>query len=139
EADSYAMFDEVKAKLADQTEPEVDGVLQDLVWLATAYRDTGFAAKALQPAGTEVASKTDIERQQVQAILNALHTSLILLEGAEVGADLNPTPAGNAAEAAIAAQRLEYIRRAASDFDTLMQELDGFVTAAIESNKGVYT
>ncbi|MCP2299382.1 Restriction endonuclease fold toxin 7 [Nocardia amikacinitolerans] len=138
ETDSYAMYDDVKAQLADQTEPEIDGVLQDLVWLATAYRDTGDAAKALRPACVEVSSKTDTERQQVQAILNSLHASLLLLEGADIGAELNPTPAGRASSIAIELQRKEYRERAASDFDTLMRELEGFVATAINSNKGIY-
>ncbi|MBF6093980.1 putative toxin [Nocardia cyriacigeorgica] len=136
--DSHAMFDEVKSKLADQTEEEIDTILQDLQWLAIAYRDTGDLAKALKTACDEVASKTDLERQQVQAILNSLDVAMKALLVAEAGTGANPPPAKQVNRKIIESQREELLAQAVRDFETLMVELDGFVKTAIESNTGIY-
>ncbi|MFC8530388.1 putative toxin [Nocardia sp. NPDC057227] len=139
DTDSYSVFDEVKAALYEQTEPEIDTVLDDLKFLATAYRDTGMLASALRAACAEVATKTDIERQQVQAILNALHTTMIALDVAEIGAKGNPPPARQVSEQAIELEREKNLAMATKHFHELMTELEEFVAAAIESNTGVYT
>ncbi|MGM7644162.1 putative toxin [Nocardia sp. JW2] len=133
ETDAISMFNDVKGHLYDQTEVEVEGILEEVALIATAYRDTGTIAKALRAACTEVGDKSDTERQQVQAILNSLVTSLAALDVAQAapgreGGDVGYTAAKNA-----------LIRQAATDFDTLMVELDTFVATAINSNTGIYT
>ncbi|WP_416566163.1 putative toxin [Nocardia testacea] len=139
DTNSYALFNEVKTHLYEQTEPEVDTILQDLQYLATAYRDTGFVAKALKPACDEVTAKTDLECQQARAVLNSLHATMVALDIAEVGAHTNPPPAGQLNQRAIDLQREAALNRAVSDFETLMTELEGYVRTAIDSNKGIYT
>ncbi|MEU4417942.1 putative toxin [Nocardia salmonicida] len=133
EDDATTMFNEVKTHLYDQTATDIDAVLEEVALIATAYRDAGSLAKALRPTCTEVSEKSDTERQQVQAILNSLVTALVSLD--VTGA----APAGKAGDAGYDVAKDALLRQAATDFDTLMVELDGFVAAAINSNTGIYT